>query len=88
MSEVDHAEAFQKADLAGQLGQVVVRQDQCLNFRLLPHRIWYLAEMFLPQIEIRCGGSWHGAYLMAALPYWRGCVSGADFAKNSIAIHL
>jgi hypothetical protein len=57
MSEVEHAEHLQAPDLAGQLGQIVVRQDQCLDLRLLPHGIWYVSELFLPEIEIRWGGS-------------------------------
>jgi len=37
--EVEHAQHLQTADLTGELGQVVVGQDECLNLRLLPHRI-------------------------------------------------
>ena len=52
MSEVECSQPFQTADLTGELGQVVVGQDQRVDVGLLPHRIWYLAEVLLPEIEV------------------------------------
>ena len=56
MPEIEHAEFSQAADLIGNFGQIVVGQNQGFEIGLVPHGLWDLAEVLLPEVQIRHTG--------------------------------
>ena len=52
VTEIEHPEPLQAADLFGHFGQVVVSQYQGLEYGLLPHVVWHAAKLLLPKIQV------------------------------------
>lgn len=62
MSEIEHAKAFQMADLRGHVSQIIIGQHKRLKIDLLPYRLGRSAKPSLPEVEmlLRLG---HGVIL-------------------------
>lgn len=52
VTQVEHAEIVQSADLVGEFGERVVREDQGFEVSLLPDPVGDAAKLFFPEIEV------------------------------------
>ena len=52
MPQVKHTKMLQVADLSWYFGQVVIGQNEGLDFKILPYFVRHMTEVLLPEVEI------------------------------------
>jgi hypothetical protein len=52
MPQVKHTKMPEVADLGWYFGQVVIGQNQGLDFKMLPYFVRHMTEVLLPEVEI------------------------------------
>jgi hypothetical protein len=64
MPQVKHTKMLQVADLSRYFGQVVIGQNEGLDFKILPCFVRHMTEVLLPEVEIH-------AALKRHIPHFR-----------------